>query len=197
MPLAALLLAFSLQAEANNAGQSDEITQVDALVSMINNMLAVGGAGVAGMFSAYGSNLLTALTVIAIAWVGIKNVIESQGINKTLADTLVVVLLWGIAAWLINPSGDAMREINGGFDMVANQALYASSRAANNSGVSPPPTYSPGDTSYGTAASKYQAQNVVHVLEKSMSTALDLFSDSPGERAKASEKAREKADTKH
>lgn len=169
----------------------NEVTQVDALVSMINNMLAVGGEGVAGMFSAYGSNLLTALTVIAISWVGIKNVIESQGINKTLADILVVVLLWGIAAWLINPNGSAMREINSGFDMVANQALYASARASNTSGVSSPPSYSPGDTGYTEAASQYQGKNVVHVLGKSMGTAYDMFRESPADRARASAAARQ------
>lgn len=154
---------------------------VDAIYHVINSITSIGEGGVAQLFTGYGENLLLALTVIAVAWVGIENVIENRPFQKLLADFISVILTWGIATWLITGVGgiSLAKEINAGFDMIANTILDATAESSGSSLTLNPPAYSMGGSpeQYTQATSNFTSNVAAHALATSFITAARLFEE--------------------
>jgi len=131
------------------------ITPVDAIASMISNIMALGGK--TGAFLGFGGNLLFALTVIAVAWSAITNVMEDKGANKVVLDLASIALLWGLASWTMTgvvqdkdgKEVPVVESISSGFDMLAGTVM-------------------------GTAGADSPNQ-VIDVLGKSVMIAAELF----------------------
>lgn len=153
-----------------------ELLAIDAIRGVIGSVLGLGGGKLGELFASYGSQLLFYLTVIAVAWVGIKNVIEHQSINKIFADYLVVLLTWSIASWMIGDRGEGSlaREINNGFDMLANN-VFSAAAAATTGQTLQTPAYSPNNAEYEKQTENFQSNIVIGAIGKSMLTAAKMF----------------------
>lgn len=147
---------------ATGEGATDvAMTPVDAIASMIANIMSLGGK--TGVFLEYGENLLFGLTVIAVAWAAIKNVMEDKGVNKVILDFAAIALLWGIASWTMTgivadkdgKEVPVVESINSGFDLLAGKVM--------------------------TTAGADSSNQVIEVLGNSVMIAAELFMPSKGE----------------
>lgn len=112
---------------------SDAATTIDATVAlerMISNIMTLGGK--IDAFLPHGATLLLALTVIAVAWTGIKAVLEGDGVNKIILEMATIGLMYGMASWVMTgyvpPEGGGKEirtidAINAGFDNLAKVML--------------------------------------------------------------------------
>lgn len=122
----------------NNSTGDQELTSIDAIASMIGNMINLGGAERLLMFASHGESLLFGMTVIALSWVGIQNVLKNDGVPKLMAEVVVIILTWGLASSMIgtvngepitftdsdgHTSYGLAQAINAGFDSLAGSII--------------------------------------------------------------------------
>lgn len=141
----------------------------DSVSQIVNTLLNFGAND--SLLTDLGGRLLLYLTVIAIAWAAIKILFEQEGIQKFVAELVMIIFLWGFASLFLSGIGDGGwgKKLMDGFDWVAKE-IVVNAGAAGGERIEDP------------------AQSIMIVLGNTVEVAMKLFSDKDmtGEKAESS-----------
>lgn len=103
---------------------ADSGAATQAVERIVTAMLGMGGSN--AFLTEQGGNLLMGLTVIAIAWTAMKVMMEGEGIQKLIAEFLMIIFLWGFASMFVSPPSSEENwgnKLMGGFDSITQRVM--------------------------------------------------------------------------
>jgi len=126
--VAASLLLFPLVAFAMDPPSTGLSSELQDVIRMVFRGVS-DLVGENPPFLSHGKKLLWIITGILISWKSIKILLDSQPVNQIIAEIIGVILLYGIASFMLEPK--VQKEFVNGFDEVAMTAAKATGNMEN------------------------------------------------------------------
>ncbi len=125
--------AIQQQERAKQEMHAAGLSLIDQVSKVIDDLQS-SIQGKAALLVPEGKMLLSALSGIAIMWLGMRLILQGASIAEVAAEAINLIFIIGMATWVVT-SSDLTAQIMNGFDVIASKIMSSSGELATDNGI--------------------------------------------------------------